>query len=98
MYERNKNCYVVYSFKVEKYEEMGWCSFWIKRVLKSLPTPLSSKKSIDNAVKELRNLGFIGIYKKTGEDHVSLNPRKVKDINKFMDEVEGRVEGNDFVE
>ena len=59
----------------------------LKRVLKSLPDSCKEKRLIQKAVKNLVNLGFVGIYKKTGEDHISLNPRKVKEINDFLIDV-----------
>ena len=65
----------------------------LKRVVKSLPSqyPGSSqgKKLVKKAIKNLKNLGFIGIYKKTKEDHTSLNPRKTKEIRDFVRKVRG---------
>ena len=71
----------------------------LKRVLKSLPSHiLSGRKLVDKAVKELKNLGFITVYKKTGEDHVSLNPRKVKDINEFINKIREEIKMDYYVE
>ena len=64
----------------------------LKRVLKSLPDSCKDKKLIKKAIKNLINLGYIGIYKKTGEEHVSLNPRKVKEINGFLDKFKEEME------
>ena len=70
----------------------------LRRVLKSLPNHISGRKIVEKAVKELMKLEFIMIYKKTGEDHVSLNPKKVREINYFIENVKKEMSGNSFVE
>lgn len=49
------------------------------------------KKAVDRALKELRNDEWITILiKKTGkgsEDHISLNPRRVREIEKFLQRI-----------
>lgn len=81
--------------KLKNMKKWGGAHSELKRVLKSLPSQiLSNRKLADNAVKELKRLDFIGVYKKTGEDHISLNPRKVKEINNFVEEIKKNIEGN----
>ena len=43
-------------------------------------------KQVKKALEELYKLGFINKYKKTGEIHVSLNIRKKKEIEAFLEE------------
>ena len=60
----------------------------LKRVIKSLPTHLREskrgRKQVNNAIKLMVNSGFLLIKPSTGELHVSLNPRKVKEISEFL--------------
>jgi len=84
--------------RLKNMRKWGGAHSELKRVLKSLPSHISNSKSVDKAVKELNNLSLIGVYKKTGEEHVSLNSRKVSEINNFIDEVQEKINGNDFVE
>ncbi|MBS3156946.1 hypothetical protein J4442_02115 [Candidatus Woesearchaeota archaeon] len=84
--------------RLKNMRKWGGAHSELKRVLKSLPSHISNRKSVDKAVKELNNLSLIGVYKKTGEEHVSLNSRKVSEINNFIDEVQEKINGNDFVE
>lgn len=73
----------------------------LKRVIKSLPSQLTAsnkgKKLINKSIKNLVNLGFMGIYKKTGEDHTSLNPKKGEEIKEFIREIKEIMGGNDYV-
>lgn len=73
--------------RLKNMRKWGGAHSELKRVLKSLPDSCKEKKLIKMAVKNLVNFGFVGIYKKTGQDHVSLNPRKMKEINEFLNEV-----------
>lgn len=84
--------------KLKNMRKWGGAHSELKRVLKSLPNSVSDKKAIDIAIKELKRLELIGIYKKTGEDHTSLNPRKVKEINEFIEEVKKEMKGNSYIE
>ena len=43
-----------------------------------------SIKESKKAVKELNNLGWINIKISTGEEHISLNPHKNKEIRDFI--------------
>ena len=84
--------------RLKNMKKWGGAHSELRRVLKSLPNHISGRKLIERAVKELMKLEFIMVYKKTGEDHVSLNPRKVKDINDFIEDVKKEMGGNSFVE
>ena len=73
----------------------------LKRVVKSLPSQFTAsargKKLINKAIKNLVNLSFIGIYKKTGEDHTSLNPRKASEIKEFIKRLKESMEKNAYI-
>lgn len=53
-------------------------------LLKGLPKHLRGTKVVQNAIEELYKLEFLTKLKKTGEWHVSLNPRKKEDIYGFL--------------
>ncbi len=55
-----------------------------KNIVKSLPGHLRGTKIVDKAIKELHQLEFLIRLKKTGEWHVSLNPRKKEEICRFL--------------
>lgn len=55
---------------------------------KTLPKHLRGEKITKEAIKEMYNLEFLLWKKSTGEIHVSLNPRKKKEICKFIGLVE----------
>jgi len=55
-----------------------------KNLRKGLPSHLKGEKSVDKAIKELYILDFLIKSKKTGEWHVSLNPRKKEEIYRFL--------------
>ena len=84
--------------RLKNMKKWGGAHSELRRILKSLPNHISGRKLAEKAVKELMKLEFIMVYKKTGEDHVSLNPRRVKDINDFIEEVKKEMKGNSFVE
>ena len=84
--------------RLKNMKKWGGAHSELRRVLKSLPNHISGRKIVEKAVKELMKLEFIMIYKKTGEDHVSLNPRKVREINYFIENVKKEMSGNSFVE
>ncbi|MFC1690931.1 hypothetical protein ACFL0W_02010 [Nanoarchaeota archaeon] len=56
-----------------------------KNLFKGLPSHLRGNKIVNNAIKELYQLEFLTKLKKTGEWHVSLNPRKKEEIFRFLD-------------
>jgi len=55
-----------------------------KNLIKSLPSHLRGTKITEKAIKELFKLEFLLKSKKTGEWHVSLNPRKKEEIYRFL--------------
>lgn len=55
-----------------------------KNLVKGLPSHLRGTKIVDRAIKELYQYNFLIKLKKTGEWHVSLNPRKKKEIFVFL--------------
>jgi hypothetical protein len=77
--------------RLQNMRKWGGAHSELKRVVKSLPSRYTDssqgKKIINKAIKELVNLNFIGVYKKTNEDHTSLNPRKAVEIGKFVRDV-----------
>ena len=56
-----------------------------KNLVKGLPSHLKGTKVVNKAIKELYQKGFIIKSKKTGEWHISLNPRKKEEIYRFLD-------------
>jgi len=55
-----------------------------KNLVKSLPKHLRGEKETIKAIEELYQFEFLLRMKKTGEWHVSLNPRKKEEIYKFL--------------
>ena len=55
-----------------------------KNLVKGLPGHLRGTKIVEKAIKELYKLEFLTKSKKTGEWHVSLNPRKKEEIYRFL--------------
>jgi hypothetical protein len=55
-----------------------------KNLVKGLPSHLRGTKVVDRAIEELFKLEFLTKLKKTGEWHVSLNPRKKEEIFRFL--------------
>ena len=53
-------------------------------LLKGLPKHLRGTKVVQNAIDELYKMEFLTKLKKTGEWHVSLNPRKKEEIYEFL--------------
>lgn len=56
-----------------------------KNLSKGLPAHLRGTKVVEKAIKELYQLEFLTKLKKTGEWHVSLNPRKKEEICRFLE-------------
>ncbi len=60
----------------------------IRNIKKGFPAHIAStnkgQKLIDKAIKELINDQFLLCKKSTGEFHVSLNPRKKREIMEFV--------------
>ena len=53
-------------------------------LLKGLPKHLRGTKVVQNAIDELYKMELLTKLKKTGEWHVSLNPRKKENIYRFL--------------
>ena len=53
-------------------------------LLKGLPKHLRGTKVVQNAIDDLYKMDFLTKLKKTGEWHVSLNPRKKEEIYRFL--------------
>lgn len=55
---------------------------------KGLPNHIKSnkkgQKEIKEAIKELINKNFLLSKPSTGEQHISINPRKIKEIKEFL--------------
>lgn len=87
--------------RLKNMNKWGGAHSELMRVIKSLPSQFADtnkgKKLIKKAIKNLVNLGFISIYKKTGEDHTSLNPRKTGEIKGFIQEAKESMTGNNYV-
>jgi len=58
-----------------------------KNLLKAVPKHLRGDKVTSEAIKELHRLEFLISKPSTGEMHISLNPRKKKEIDEFLDSV-----------
>ena len=55
-----------------------------KNLVKGLPKHLRGEKIVEKAIKELHQMDFLIRLNKTGEWHVSLNPRKKEEIYRFL--------------
>ncbi len=53
-------------------------------LLKGLPKHMRGTKIVQNAIDELFKMEFLTKLKKTGEWHVSLNPRRKEDVYRFL--------------
>jgi len=57
-----------------------------KNLFKRFPTHMRGTKEVKKALEELYRMEFINKYMKTGETHVSLNIRKKKEVEEFLDQ------------
>lgn len=55
-----------------------------KNLVKSLPIHLRGTKIVEKAIEELYKSEFLIKLKKTGEWHISLNPRKKEEIYRLL--------------
>lgn len=62
-----------------------------KNLLKALPKHLRGEKITDDAIKEIYKLEFLVSKPSTGEVHISLNPKKKKDICEFLEKYSSKV-------
>ena len=74
--------------RLKNMHKWGGAHSELKKIVKSLPTYLreskQGKKRINKAIKLLINYSFLLIKPSTGELHVSLNPRKQREILEFL--------------
>ncbi|MEK6826800.1 MAG: hypothetical protein AABX08_03180 [Nanoarchaeota archaeon] len=74
--------------KLIRMEKIGGAHTEITNLPKGLPLHFTSnkkgKKIIQKAIKELFNKGYLLQKPSTGEIHVSLNSRKLKEIEEFI--------------
>jgi len=61
----------------------------LRNLQKALPSYLRGSKEAKKAVKELLGKGFINVKISTGEQHVSLNSHKQKEIYDFLGDFDG---------
>ena len=75
--------------KLANMKKFGGAHTALRNITKSLPSSIISnkrgKKLIEIAVKELIKREFLLAKPSTGETHISLNPRKTKEIWEFID-------------
>ena len=78
--------------RLDNMDKWGGAHSEFARVKKSLPSYITDtskgKKQINKVIKLLVNSGFLLIKLSTGEPHVSLNPRKKKEICEFIEKNE----------
>ncbi|HJX05141.1 MAG TPA: hypothetical protein VJ461_00350 [Candidatus Nanoarchaeia archaeon] len=74
--------------KLTKCNPPKWnaCHTEEKNLFKSFATHLRGTKGVKQALEELYRMEFINKYMKTGEIHVSLNIRKKKEIEEFLEQ------------
>ena len=75
--------------KLSRMNKIGGAHTEIKNLEKGLPSQFKSskqgKKIIQEAIKEMFNKEYLLQKPSTGEIHVSLNPRKIKEIKEFIE-------------
>ncbi len=75
--------------KLIRMNKIGGSHTEIKNLEKGLPshfrTSKQGKKTIQEAVKEMLNKEYLLQKPSTGEIHVSLNPRKINEIQEFIE-------------
>lgn len=78
--------------RLDNMDKWGGAHSELARVKKSLPSYITDtnkgKKQISKAIKFLVNFGFLLIKPSAGELHISLNPRKKKEIYEFIEKNE----------
>ena len=81
--------------KLNRMRKIGGSHTEISNLYKSLPSHFTSsnkgKKKIQKAVKELLKKEFLLQKPSTGELHVSLNPRKIKEIIEFINKYKNQI-------
>lgn len=74
--------------KLNNMGKFGGAHTSLRNITRGLPSSIASnnagRKLIEKAIKELINKNFLLAKSSTGEIHISLNPRKVKEIRDFI--------------
>ena len=74
--------------KLNRMDKWGHAHTALRNITKGLPLRYTTsgygKKLIQKAIKELARMQTIMAKPSTGEIHVSLNPRKTKEIKEFL--------------
>lgn len=75
--------------KLTNMKKFGGAHTALRNITKGLPSSITSnkkgKKVIDEAAKELIKMGFLMAKLSTGEMHISLNPKNVRNIREFIE-------------
>jgi len=78
--------------RLDNMDKWGGAHSELARVKKSLPSYITDtnkgKKQVSKAIKLLVNFCFLLVKPSTGEPHVSLNPKKKKEIYEFIEKNE----------
>lgn len=82
------NIMKIFLLKLIRMKKIGGSYTEIKNLMKGLPLRYTltkkTQKLIKKALKELVNKQFLLTKPSTGELHVSINPRKIKEIEEFL--------------
>ena len=74
--------------KLLNFGKVGGSHTSVFNLSKSLPNHIRSnrkgQKAIKQAIKQLINIGFLLSKQSTNEQHVSINPRKIKELKEFL--------------
>lgn len=75
--------------KLTNMKKFGGAHTSLRNITKGLPSSITAnrdgKKLIQESVKELSRNEFLLAKPSTGEIHISLNPRKIKEIREFIE-------------
>ena len=74
--------------KLTNMGKFGGAHTALRNITRGLPSSITQnnkgKKLIEHAIKELSREEFLLAKPSTGETHISLNPRKIKEIREFI--------------
>lgn len=74
--------------KLTNMKKFGGAHTALRNIIKGLPSLITSNKKgrklIEEAVKQLVRIGFLLAKPSTGEIHISLNSKKIKEIREFI--------------
>lgn len=78
----------IFILKLIRMKKIGGSHTEMKNLTKGLSLHYTltkqGQKKIKKAIKELVNRQFLLIKPSTGEEHVSINPSKIKEIQEFL--------------